>query len=88
MIMCPVTFDSKEIDIEYLNDMANVEQESGVPQFTSETAKACYEISKKWLQKLPTKHAHRPPAVFGETHVIKSLRLDQSDILLETPEGS
>lgn len=35
-----------------------------------------YEISKAWLQKIPqSKKNHRPPTIFGESHVVKSIRL-------------
>lgn len=42
-----------------------------------ETAiESCLSISKKWVDKLPpSKNNHRPPTVFGEPHVIKSLRV-------------
>lgn len=53
-------------------------------QFTAEHSNACYEISRKWLMKLKRERATlpdgtiidtRPPTVFGEPHVIKSVRL-------------
>lgn len=35
-----------------------------------------YQISLAWLRKLPEdKRSHRPPTMFGEGHVVKSLRL-------------
>lgn len=37
---------------------------------------ACYQVSKLWVNKL-SKEDKRPPTVFGELHVIKSLRLQQ-----------
>lgn len=59
-------------------------------EFTPEAASACLRISKQWIRKLPTETAtlrlaedgsdikvtrHRPPTIFGEPHVLKSLRL-------------
>lgn len=87
MIMQPTTFQSEQDDITYLSELAGLESPLGAPEFTEETAETCYEISTKWIQKQPSKHAHRPPTMFGETHVIKSLRLDQSNILTGT-EGT
>lgn len=44
----------------------------------------CYEISEAWIEKIPpSRHDHRPPSIFGEPHVIKSLRLSQSDALFK-----
>lgn len=43
--------------------------------------RACYDESTYWLQKLPeSKKDHRPPTLFGEPHVIKSLRLKDADM--------
>ena len=81
MIMRPITYDSDIADIAYLNNLANIDSPSGAPQFTEELAESCYEVSQKWLQKQPSKASHRPPTMFGETHVTKSLRLDQANIL-------
>ena len=45
-------------------------------EFNAECASACYSESQQWLNKLPAKQReHRPPTMFGEPHVIKSLRL-------------
>lgn len=48
--------------------------------FTSAAANACYEISRKWLQKPSNDDAVRCATMFGEPHVIKSLRVSQSGI--------
>ena len=81
MLMRPITFQSDEADIDYLNELAGVDIVTGSPVFTAETAEACYEVSKRWIQKQPVKYIRRPPTVFGETHVTKSLRLAQSNVL-------
>lgn len=44
--------------------------------FTVQASKECLRISKQWLKKVSKdKLDHRPPTMFGEPHVIKSLRL-------------
>lgn len=51
-------------------------------EFNTEIYKSCYETSKEWIRKLnPTIQDHRPPTLFGEPHVVKSLRLAQVDVL-------
>lgn len=50
--------------------------------FTPEAQLACYVVSKEWLAKTPSVlMKHRSPTVFGEPHVIKSLRLDELNML-------
>ena len=45
-------------------------------EYDLKCANACYAESKSWLTKLSsTDRLHRPPTMFGEPHVIKSLRL-------------
>lgn len=46
-------------------------------EFKPECASACYEVSCKWIAKTDE---DRPPTMFGEPHVLKSLRLDQIDM--------
>lgn len=49
--------------------------------FTKLASESCYKISKKWISKTSLGSEHkRPPSLFGELHVIKSLRLDQASI--------
>jgi hypothetical protein len=44
--------------------------------FNAECSEACYIESAKWITKIPkNKRVHRPPTMFGEPHVIKSLRI-------------
>ena len=57
--------------------------------FTSQAAARCYDISKKWVAKIPYQtiianngdefRYRRSPTIFGEPHVIKSLRLQSID---------
>lgn len=50
-------------------------------EFTYECAMACYEVSENWIKKLQSADKiHRPPSIFGELHVLKSLRLKAANI--------
>lgn len=53
-------------------------------EFTSQSQQACYNESVKWLAKVHTNRKvlyngnyinDRPPTIFGEPHIIKSLRI-------------
>lgn len=64
--------------------------------FTPQAASKCLQISRNWLRKLPGESIplytdvrtlsiqyfvrFRPPTIFGEPHVIKSLRLAEVDL--------
>lgn len=64
-------------DMFVLMNMDNIDD-----TYTPEIAASCYQISAKWLQKLPASdREHRPPTMFGEPHVIKSLRLSALSIM-------
>lgn len=79
MLGVPITFSSDDLekhDLLVLLDMDNLYDE-----ITEPVVKSIYNISKRWIAKLaPDKRDHRPPTVFGEPHVLKSLRLDSADI--------
>ena len=65
---------SDTLDIHDLLVMLNCDNLNDI--FTSEAANKCYIISKQWISKLSKSQlSHRPPTMFGEPHVIKSLRL-------------
>lgn len=81
MLMRPVTFQSDEADISYICDMGGITSNGLLAEFTPEVAKLCYDVSVRWLQKQPNKYGDRPPTMFGETHVTKSLRLLEANIL-------
>lgn len=50
-------------------------------EFKASAAIRCYDISSKWIQKYPKlTRDHRPPTMFGEPHIIKSLRLDLASV--------
>lgn len=65
---------SEIIDIHDLLVLLNADNTDDI--FTGIAAYTCYQVSRLWVNKLdPTEK--RPPTVFGEPHVIKSLRLQQ-----------
>lgn len=50
--------------------------------FTAQASKSCLIISKDWINKLsPKKREHRPPTMFGEPHVIKSIRMNSLNVI-------
>lgn len=58
-------------DLFVLLDLDNLEDE-----FNSEIYAKIFRTSDRWTYKLSSEdRLHRPPTMFGETHVIKSLRL-------------
>lgn len=83
MIQGTIGPQSEEEDISYLYDLCNMDSKTTLAEFSPELARRCYSISKKWIERLPSKYADRPYTMFGEPHVVKSLRLDQANILLD-----
>jgi hypothetical protein len=73
--MIPTTFESSFEDIAYLYKLSNLEQDGPIAVFNAELADYCYYTSSEWLKKVPKNQADRPPTMFGEPHVLKSLRL-------------
>lgn len=49
--------------------------------FTYRASEACYNISSRWLKKPSDDIEIRSATMFGEPHVIKSLRLTQVDVI-------
>lgn len=86
LVMRPISYESDEANIQYLYDLTKIDPPVSMLEFSAELAEACYATSVEWIKKLPSKYADRPPTMFGETHVTKSLRLAQANILVE-PEG-
>lgn len=76
-----ITFNSDEVDIEYLYELTNVEPTLSFDVFDPALALACFNVSKEWLKKRPEEALTRVPTMFGEPHVIKSLRLQAADVL-------
>lgn len=74
------TSELKEIDD--LIALSNLESVVPSGVFNDYLYKSNISISSDWLSKLPEeKRYHRSPSVFGEPHVIKSLRLSRVDVL-------
>lgn len=70
-VIGPASSDADIHDMLVMLNMDNINDE-----ITADIMKACYSISKKWIDKLPpSKNEMRPPTIFGEPHVIKSLRI-------------
>lgn len=65
---------SETLDIHDLLVLLNTDNTDDT--FTGISSYTCYQVSKMWVNKLPNDEK-RPPTVFGEPHVIKSLRLQQ-----------
>lgn len=72
--------ESDSRDISYLYDLLNITPPI-VDEFGPELQPACLAVSEEWLSKLPVKYESRPATMFGEPHVIKSLRLASVDVL-------
>ena len=47
--------------------------------FTIDIYSAIYDISNSWVSKLPSSET-RPATIFGEPHIIKSLRVSQIEV--------
>lgn len=63
-------------DLLVLMNLDNLEDELRVPAYIE-----MYKVSQKYTQKLTdTEKLHRPPTIFGEPHVLKILRLEQTEI--------
>lgn len=63
-------------DMLVMLNMDNLEDELTIPIYDE-----IYKISIEYVNKLPeSEKLHRPPTLFGEPHVIKLLRLEQSEI--------
>ena len=71
---------SSSEEIDYLASLIGIDDYSATQSgFSSEMSDYCYKVSFEWLQK--NKDEHRPPTIFGEPHVIKSLRLKEVNVL-------
>lgn len=65
---------TNQLDMHYL--LVMLDTDNTFDEFTPEAAEACYRVSEDWLKR-SSELEHRPPTMFGEPHVIKSLRLQQ-----------
>ena len=74
------TSNLKEIDD--LIALSNLVDDVPAGQFNDILYRSNAKISREWIAKLPSaKKEHRPVSIFGEPHVIKSLRLAKVDVL-------
>ena len=65
---------SDSLDKHDFFSLMNLDNQAG--EFTKEIFESCLDISTKWVKKLPpSKNTMRPPTMYGEPHVIKSLRI-------------
>ena len=69
---------SSQLDLHSMFVM--LETDNDFDEYLPDCAKKCLEVSTKWLKKNPELD-NRPPTMFGEPHVLKSLRLDQLELL-------
>lgn len=82
MIGAVISSTSSLKEIDDLIALSNMTEFVPAGQLTDEMYKSNMKISADWISKLPTmKREHRPVTMFGEPHVIKSLRLAQVDVL-------
>ena len=75
--------ESDKLDI---HDMiSSMETDNLEDEYNIYCAEKCLEISRTWLKKIivPAGDTQRPPTMFGEPHVLKSIRLDQESLLPE-----
>lgn len=79
MIGSAISVNSDPLDILYLRSSFNLEDIDAV--FDGETSYNCYQESKKWVEKLTVPYEERPATMFGEPHVVKSIRLRQVDVV-------
>ena len=80
MINSVISVNSPIPDIHDLLVMLGVDNIDDI--FTAEAQLECYIVSKEWLAKIPgVAMQHRSPTIFGEPHVIKSLRLSEMNML-------
>lgn len=69
-------------DIDDLIALSNLKEDVPAGQFNDILYRSNAKISREWIAKLPSaKKEHRPISIFGEPHVIKSLRLAKVDVL-------
>ena len=86
MLNRPISSESSELDISYLYQLFDVK---GVGEFTftPEIAMLCYRTSEDWIKRQSqiqsSQYLKRVPTMFGETHVTKSKRLDEANIVFE-----
>lgn len=76
MVGSVISMNSDPEDVYSLESLLNLDTNLWGSEFNLQLAKECLSVSKDWVKKLPAKYENRPPSMFGELHVIKSLRID------------
>lgn len=76
MIGSVISINSEPEDIYSLESLLNLDTNLWGSEFNLQLANECLSVSKDWVKKLPSKYGNRPPSMFGELHVIKSLRIN------------
>lgn len=77
-----ISINSNKLDIHDLLVMLNADNIDD--EWTPLASRLCYQVSTAWLGKTQGNPIERPPTIFGEMHVIKSLRLDNAKELKYT----
>lgn len=76
-----ISINSPSDDIVMLYNFFNMDIADNTDlSFNEDVSENCYSVSDTWLKKLSNSQ-YRPPCMFGEPHVIKSLRLNQVSIV-------
>lgn len=80
MLNSVISVNSDIIDIHDLLVMLGVDNIDDI--FTPAAQIECYLVSREWLARIPNiAIKHRSPTIFGEPHVLKSLRLSELNML-------
>lgn len=78
-VTCPT---SPLKDIDELISLSNLKDLVPSGEMNTLLYRSNAKVSREWIAKLPSsKKEHRPVTIFGEPHVLKSLRLAQVDVL-------
>ena len=81
-----ISVNSNKQDIHDLLVLLNVDNIDD--DWTPLASRLCYQISYEWLGKKLSSEDVRPPTIFGEMHVIKSLRItDAKELKTSTYSG-
>lgn len=76
-----ISINSSKLDIHDMLVKLGVDNMDDV--FTAEASSKCLVESKEWLRKQTlVESIHRPPTMFGEPHVLKSLRLKSDSLIV------
>ena len=77
MLGSVISVNSSQLDKHGMFVMMGVDND--FDEYRYDSARACYCVSKQWLERTD-RITKRPPTMFGEPHVIKSLRLQELEV--------